>query len=227
MFWKINKDNTPNYENRKELLADCSLKDLAHNVDKSERTEEPWASFLSAMEKYKRGQKKSAIEILKGITRQKNLHPQNYIHAYFFMKQLGHIEYSRAQVLGIVVEIGNKDGYELLVVYENLFSFHYDSSGFGLGWERPDDSLDKTITPILDLSEELIKSTTPIEKIHPKPVKDEMIRLNLLTSKGLFSGEAPMDLTGYHPIGNKVLKATTTIQQAIAEKFAPHFNDDE
>jgi len=214
MFWKTKKPS-PNDEIRETLFGDRALESWTGNNS----TNEPWDAFATAKAKIDSNEKENAIEILKGITNQENLESRHYIQAFHHLKQLGHVEDNPTQLFGVVVEVGMKrNEYDLLAAYRDLSARYYNFTGAGIIWEHPDDSIDKEVKTVLELGEEVMKNIGPWENARPQPVKKGMVRLNLLTSKGLHFGEASMDVMGNDPIGGGLLNASAMLMQTLMAK---------
>lgn len=215
MFWKKKNKTSVNSEIRETLFGDMPLEKWS---GKDIRVE-PWISFTSAKAKIDSNEKENAIDILMDITKQESLESRHYVQAYHHLKQLGHIEDNPTQLFGVVVEVGmKKNGYDLLAAYSDLSARYYNFTGAGVVWEHPDDSLDNEIKSVLALGEEVMKKIGPWENTRPEPVKKGMVRLNLLTSKGLHFGEAPMNVMGTDPIGGGLLNASAILMQALMAK---------
>ena len=215
MFWRKKDKVSPNDEIRETLFGDMSITSWLEQAS----TEEPWTYFSTAKEKLDAGDREGAIEILKKITTQENLESRHYIQAFHHLKQLDYDEETSSQLFGVIVEVGmKKSEYDLLVAYKDMSARYFNFTGAGIVWEHPDDSLDTEIKGVLELGEEVLKNIGPWENTRPEPVKKGMVRLNLLTSKGLHFGEAPMEVMGNDPIGGGLLDASAVLMQALMTK---------
>ncbi|WP_124981265.1 hypothetical protein [Nonlabens xiamenensis] len=215
MFWIKKNKTSPNDEIRETLFGDMPLELWTGD----NTNDEPWTSFAAAKAKIESNEKESAIEILKGITNQEGLESRHYAQAFNTLKQLGHIEENPTQLFGVVVEVGmKKNEYDLLAAYRDLSARYYNFTGAGIVWEHPDSSIDKELMTVLELGEEVMKNIGPWENARPKPVKKGIVRLNLLTSKGLHFGEAPMNVMGQDPIGGGLLNASAVLMQTLMAK---------
>lgn len=215
MFWKKKPKTSPNDAIRETLFGDMSLENWsAHNS-----MDEPWRSFSSAQAKIDAGEREQAIEILKGITTQEDLESRHYVQAFHHLKQLDHAAEGPTLLFGVVVEVGmDRNAYDLLAAYRDLSARYYNFTGAGVVWDRPDESLDTETRTVLEQGEEIMKKIGPWENARPEPVKRGIVRLNLLTSKGLHFGEAPMNVMGNDPVGGGLLNASAQLMQALMAK---------
>jgi len=213
MFWK--RKPSPNDEIREVLFGDLPIeKWTVENADI-----EPWTSFGLVKELLQSNQKDRAVAKLHEIISMNGLESRHYVQAYNFLKQLGYIESEATKLFGVVVEVGvNRKGYDLLAVYGDLTARYFNFTGSGVVWSHPDNSLDIEIKEVLDKGREVMKLIGPWEGERRKPVKNNMVRLNLLTSKGLHFGEANVYTMEQDPIGGGLLKVSTILMQALMDK---------
>jgi len=206
---------SPNDEIRETLFGDIPIEKWSSGRS----SEEPWVSFSNAKKKIDSNENQEAMEILKGITKQEAYESRHYIQAFHHLKQMGYKENKPIQLFGVVVEVGmDRNGYDLLAAYQDFSARYFNFTGTGIIWDHPDASVDKEITTVLELGEEVLKKIGPWEKPRPAPVKNGMVRLNLLSSKGLHFGEAPMNLMENDPIGGKLLYAAADLMQVLMTK---------
>jgi hypothetical protein len=215
MFW--NKKSTPlvNDEIRETLFGDMPIEKWRGK----DATEEPWILFEHAKEQIEKSQNEQAVEMLTKITQMKNLESRHYAQAYHYLKQLGKTSDQPTELFGVVVEVGmRKNEYDLLAAYTDLSARYYNYTGAGIVWDNPDNSIENEITTVLELGKEVMNNIGPWEEARPKPIKKGMVRLNMLTSKGLHFGEAPMHVMGNDPIGGGLLNASAVLMQKLMEK---------
>jgi hypothetical protein len=215
MFWNRKTKQSPNNEIRETLFGDLSIEKW---TDKN-ATEEPWKSFELAKELIVKKQNEQAVELLTKITQMENLESRHYVQAYHFLKQLGMNNDKPTELFGVVIEVGmKKNEYDLLAAYSDFSARYYNYTGAGIVWENPNNSLENEIKTVLELGKEVMNNIGPWEEDRPNPVKKGMVRLNLLTSKGLHFGEAPMDVMGSDPTGGGLLNASAILMQKLMEK---------
>lgn len=215
MFWKKKEKQAPNDKIRETLFGDMPINEWA----KEGLKEEPWSSFLKAKNLIAAHQDQAAIEVLQAITRMNNLESRHYAQAYHFLKELGQVESAPTKLLGVVIEVDiESQGYDLLAAYPDLSARYYNYTGAGIVWEHPNNSIDEEIKAVLHLGEEVMHKIGPWDGPRPQPVKNGMVRLNLLTSKGLHFGEAPMNTMAADPIGGGLLNAGAGLMQVLINK---------
>ncbi len=213
MFWK--RKPSPNDEIREVLFGDLPIEKWTIENPNIE----PWISFGSVKEAIQSNQFDQAINKLHEIIKIEGLESRHYVQAYYFLKQLGHIESEATKLFGVVVEVGvNKKGYDLLAVYSDLTARYFNYTGSGVVWSHPDNSLDIEIKEVLDKGKEVMNLIGPWNSERPKPIKNRFVRLNLLTSKGLHFGEAPLNVMEIDPVGGGLLKVSTILMNAMINK---------
>jgi len=215
MFWNRKTKPSPNDEIRETLFGDLSIENWC-----GENTEnEPWQSFQLAKQLIEKKHNEQAIDLLTKITQMENLETRHYVQAYNFLKELGQANDKPTELFGVVIEVGiKKNEYDLLATYNDLTARYYNYTGAGIVWENPDNSIENEIRNVLELGKEVMNNIGPWENARPLPVKKGMVRLNLLTSKGLHFGEAPMNVMGNDPIGGGLLNASAILMKKLTEK---------
>jgi hypothetical protein len=143
MFGDPNPANKANI--RDTLFGDAPLASWA-NV---ETDVEPWNRFKEANTRIERGESTLAIAILQKITETPGLESRHYLEAFHALLELGVPAPSdrRKEVLGVVVEVGTRNGLDVVAAYADHHARYFNYSGAGVVWERPSLCWMKRSTP--------------------------------------------------------------------------------
>jgi len=201
---------------RRTLFGDMPIEEWPA----SPTNEEPWGSFCRAKEAMKNNLKEDAIDVLIEITTRKGLESRHYLQAWHFVRQLGVQPPQEIQqdVLGVVVEVGMKNGADFVAAYSDLSARYYNYSGGGVVWEHPDASLDASVRSLLAAGREIVEHIGPWDGERPPQPKEGEVRMNILTPLGLWFGQGPFDLMSKDPMGGKALRLATRLMQDLIEK---------
>src|SRR5207248_11094981 len=97
-------------------------------------------------------------------------------------------------VLGVVVEVGMKEGQDFLAIYADQTAYYYNYSGASVIWLRPDASLDGQINTVLAAARAILPLIGPWKEARrPSPSAGDA-RLNILSPLGLNFGEGRLCL---------------------------------
>ncbi|GAB2962493.1 hypothetical protein GCM10027048_33810 [Hymenobacter coalescens] len=91
-------------------------------------------------------------------------------------------------MLGVVVEVGMEQGFDLVAAYADGTARYYNYSGAGVVWERPDDSLAAPVQALLAAGERVVGQIGPWEQPRPAAPPQGSARINMLTPAGLHFG---------------------------------------
>jgi hypothetical protein len=181
---------------------------------------EPWASFRTAKNALDGGDRQACIGILKDIVSRTGLESRHYVQAWHFLRQLGVVPppEKAQEILGVVVEVGMKNGLDLLAAYSDLSARYYNFSGAGVVWERPDATLDACIQRLLDSAKAVVGKTGPWTGSRPAVPSRGNIRINMLTPNGLHFGQARFKALASDQLGGPVVLAATALMQEMIKK---------
>jgi hypothetical protein len=120
-------------------------------------------------------------------------------------------------LFGVVVEVGMKEGLDLLAAYSDCTARYYNYSGSGVAWERPTVSLDPHVKRVLDAGRAILPNIGVWEGPRRPPPDFGMIRLNLLTPAGIAFGEGPFEVLAKDPMAKPLIDAATALMQQLTE----------
>ena len=209
---------TLDYAPNKIAVRDTLFGDLPIAYWAGTDTEElPWLLFKQAKRHLNSGRQEEAIQALEAITAIPGLESRHYLQAWHFLSQLG-VEPASVQVYGVVVEVVMDGGLDLLAVYADHSARYYNYSGSTIIWDQPDDEISAKIDEIIQQGEVIIQYIGPWKGARPAaPVKGRS-RLNILTSNGLYFGEADQMILFKDAMAGKTMYAMLDIMGKLITK---------
>lgn len=212
-FFKRKAINGNNREIREVLFGDRDIEQWCGEGI-------PWELFSKAKEEITIGNNNSAIETLKEILKIDGLESRHYIQAWYFLRKLGVMpdENIGSKVYGVVIEVALDNGLDILAAYTDYSARYFNYSGAAVIWEKPDDTLNESISNLISISQAVVNNIGPWDKVRPKPPAKGNVRLNFLTPLGLHFGEGPFNLLSKDPMGGPVIAAGTDLMLKLIEK---------
>ena len=178
---------------------------------------EPLSSFERAKLFIESGDTQQAKAALRGILEIPGLESRQYLQAYHFLRQLGEVptqELSK-RVLGVVVEVGMRNGLDLIAGYADHSARYYNYSGAAVIWERPNDTLDIVIDELLRVGGVVVQVIGPSQEARrPAPSRGHA-RISLLTPSGLHFGQGLLDAFAKDKLAGPVLAAAFRLMQEL------------
>ncbi|MFC1996587.1 hypothetical protein ACFLXI_03130 [Chloroflexota bacterium] len=214
--WLKKKSNNSQPAIRDTFFGDLPISSWTGNNS----TAEPWTGFQSVEKHLDLGETQLAIKELENITQTAHLEARHYVQAWHFLKQLGVMPPAdkAKEVCGVVVEVSMKEGFDIVAAYADHSARYFNYSGALVIWENPDDSLQAEIDDLLNASEKIIHQIGPWEADRPGVPPKGQARISILTPSGLHFGQAPFDALANDEMGGPIIKAATTLIQALIKK---------
>jgi hypothetical protein len=195
---------------RETLFGDMPIDSWANHSNA-----EPWTSFAKAKAEIERDNKQMAAHFLQQVIQMPGLESRHYLQAHHFMRQLGYQMNQEKELLGVVVEVAMPEGLDLLAAYSDYTARYYNFSGAGIIWERPDTSINKEITQVLQSGQVIMNRIGRWEGERPQAPRTGHARINLLTNEGLHFGEGPMSVLMNDTLGGPMLKAAINLMSRL------------
>ena len=216
-LFKKKEKPRPSITVRDTLFGDLPLSDWPRGED---ATAEPWASFVRARNSLDKGDKASAIQVLQNITEMQGLESRHYLQAWHFLRQLGvNPPADKGKIVyGVVVEVGMKNGTDILVAYLDHTARYLNYTGAGVIWERPDSSLDAQMETLLRAGQAVANQIGPWEQARPAAPVNEYVRLNMLTPSGLHFGYGTFENLSKEPMGKAIIDPATQLMVSLTKK---------
>lgn len=180
---------------------------------------EPWLSFITARKHLDKRDKSSAIKILQTITEMPDLEPRHYLQAWHFLRELKvNPPADKAKIVyGVVVEVGMKNGADILAAYSNYTARYLNYTGAGVIWERPDLSLDAQMEALLKAGQAVANVIGPWDKTRPAAPQGPNVRLNMLTPSGLHFGYGGFETLAKEQMGKAIIDPATALMVSLTE----------
>jgi hypothetical protein len=180
-------------------------------------TGEPWATFIAARKALAAGRKAEAIELWKRITKMPDLESRHYLQAWHFLRAQGirpHEEDAK-KLLGVVVEVGMKEGLDLLAGYADHHARYFNFSGKAVIWEHANKSLDPFIDALLAGGLRILQRIGPWTDPRPAAPPADEIRMNLLSPAGLHFGQGALRSFPADPLAKPAFDAAVALMQQL------------
>lgn len=122
------------------------------------------------------------------------------------------------ELLGVVIEVGLKDGLDVLAAFEDGSSRYINHSGKLIVWESDDPEIRGNIDALFTAGNAAIQQIGPWNgKRLPAPEKGNL-RATFLTSNGIYFGEGPLNLISNDEIGGPVVESGTELMLNLIRK---------
>lgn len=178
---------------------------------------EPWASFARAKQQIDSGKARDAVSILQDILAMPQIESRCYLQAYPFLRELGVqcAEKKAKDVLGVVVEIGMKDGADMIAAYSDYGARYYNCTGASVVSETAAPALNAPIADILRAGQTATRMISVWKgKRLPAPIHGQA-RISILTPSGLHFGESPYEALARNRIGGSILTCASRLAQEL------------
>jgi hypothetical protein len=198
---------------RETLFGDMPIDAWASHVSSAV----PWTLFAKARAEMEKKNEAAAARILQQVIQTPGLESRHYLQARHFMHQLGYRMDQEKTLLGVVVEVAMPEGLDLLAAYSDYTARYYNFSGAGIVWERPNESINKEISQVLQAGQVIMNRIGPWEGERLGAPKTGYGRINLLTTEGLHFGEGPMNVLMNDTLGGTMLKAAIALMSRLID----------
>lgn len=211
---------------KKEPLKPSTIRDtlfgdmpLAEWPKDDNATAEPWISFVKARKLLEKKDKSSAAAVLQKIAEMPGLESRHYLQAWHFLHQIGvNPPADKAKIVyGVVVEVGMKNGADIVAAYADYTARYVHHTGAGVIWEHPNDSLDSKIKDLLDAGHAVANRIGPWEQERPAPPSADNVRLNMLTPSGLHFGYGGFQTLSQDPMGKAIIDPATELMLKLTK----------
>jgi hypothetical protein len=178
---------------------------------------EPWSRFKEAKTRMERGESTLAISILRKITETPGLESRHYLEAFHFLRTLGITAPPERvkEVLGVVVEVGTRNGLDLVAAYADHHARYLNFSGAAVAWERPSMLLDEKIDALLNRAAPVVRAIGLWDKKRPDAPPTGQMRINFLTPSGLHFGQGEINAISKDPLVGPVVSAAFQLMQSL------------
>lgn len=121
-------------------------------------------------------------------------------------------------LLGVIIEVGMKDGLDTLAVFSDGGIRYINYTGNMAVFEggAPPQIKDKAKT-VLDASHKIVNAIGPWEKKRLPPPKEGMIRMTFLVSDGLYFGEGELRIMQTEQLAAPLVKSSGELLQLVVD----------
>ncbi|MCB0103980.1 MAG: hypothetical protein H6635_09695 [Anaerolineales bacterium] len=181
---------------------------------------QPWSLFIEARSKLKNKQFKEAEKVYRQILSMPGLETRHYMQAWMFMRYFLKVQPApdtAKRVYCVMVEVATSTGVMGVVGYADYSARSFHSSGGGVTWEKPNDSLNGQIDAMLKAGENAVNAIPLVlVDVLPNPPKQaDHILINIATPSGLYHGLGTGDFISNDPYAGPILNAATDLLGAL------------
>jgi hypothetical protein len=159
---------------------------------------------------------KTVLEKLLPLGAQQDASAYDYFKAYQSLSLIPKQDQPK-QLYGVIIELGQEGGYDLLATYANCFAnFTNAQQPVSKVWERPDANFDALIADVLEAGLLMLPNMPQWDADFEQPVACGWMRIHLVSSQGIYSGEAPLEEMARSPYGEEMTAATQMLMNWLA-----------
>lgn len=181
----------------------------------------PWDQFRQARYFHDLGQGAQATQLLEQVINAPALESRHYLQAWHFMRQGGMQLNFPVELYGMVVEVAMEEGLDLLAVYADGSARYYNYSGSGIVWDQHEEEVGGKINKILQQGRQILQHIGPWDGQRPPAPATGKARLNMLTSHGLYFGEAPQMQLFNDRLAGPTMYSMLDMMQTLMRKTQP------
>lgn len=155
---------------------------------------------------------------LQKIIDDKNSDPR--IKTLAYNKQtLSGIKPTKKELLAVIVEVGLKNGLDVLASFSNGTARYINQSGTIIVWKKTDDNKANDITnKLFENSKKIVEQIGVWDKPRRTNPTKGNVRITFLMSDGLYFGEGPIEVLFKDQMANPALTNATELMRYLTEK---------
>lgn len=119
---------------------------------------------------------------------------------------------------GIVIEVGLKEGLDVLASFKDGSARYINHSGKLIVWETEDEEVSRITEGLFKAGNEAIQKIGPWGKARLPAPKTDNLRITFLTSNGIYFGEGPIGLISSDAVGGPVVQKGTELMVDLIKK---------
>lgn len=124
----------------------------------------------------------------------------------------------KKELLGIVIEIGLKEGLDVLAAYKDGTARYINYTEKMIFWESPAEESNKIIDDLFRESEIVLKQIGPWDKKRPECPATDIVRISLLVSDGLYFGQGGIDVFFNDSRSAPILKCGSELMNFLIDR---------
>ncbi|GAB4499469.1 MAG: hypothetical protein OHK003_15380 [Anaerolineales bacterium] len=213
------KQVNPFLEMRSQFMGNANLNEWP----KSDLDAYPWSLFVSARKALAENDLAGTEKFLRQVTEAPGLEPRHYLQAWLFLRHFLKVqppEEISKKVYGVMVEVCTSTGVMTVAAYTDHSARSLHSSGGGIFWEKPDDSLNDKIDSMLNAAEQAVKSIPlAVVDIVPNPPKQvDHVLICIATPSGIYHGLGTGEFMSKDQYAGPILSAATDLLKHLEAK---------
>jgi len=175
--------------------------DLSLYRDEAKTRKGPWLTvFASPLN----------LNTLRQTALSKSIDARTRLLAFKLLKQ-HHALPKKKQLLGVIVEVGFKQGLDTLAAYADKSVRYINRSSKYHEWLQPTPAIDAKTRKLFQETMPIIEKIGPWNKSRLPPPVPGQVRLSFLVSDGLYFGQGSMKELSRSPLAGPVLTAATEL----------------
>jgi hypothetical protein len=178
----------------------------------------PWDLFKQAKRCLDNGESAEALQALQTILSTPSLESRHYLQAWQALSQEGTVPAFPVEIFGMVVEVAMEEGLDLLAIYADHSARYYNYSGGGIVWDQPDEEISGKIDVILQQGQQIIQHIGPWQGERPAAPVAGKARISMLTSHGLYFGEAPQTVLFNDKLAGPTMYAMLDMMETLIRR---------
>lgn len=119
------------------------------------------------------------------------------------------------QLLGVVIEVGMDEGFDVLAAYQDGTARYLNLSGKLIVWETATQESSSFISALFAAAESVMEQIGVWDQPRRPAPEAGQVRLNFLATDGLYFGEGPFEVLAQDPLGGPVIDAATRLMQFL------------
>ena len=180
----------------------------------------PWSLFVAARKAFSANNHAEAEKYLRQVTEMPDLEPRHYLQAWLFLRHFLKVQppaEMAKKVYGVMVEVGTPTGVMAVVGYTDHKARTLHSSGGGIVWERPNNSMDDKIDALIKAGENAVQAIPlVVVDIVPAPPKQaDHVLICIATPSGIYHGLGTGDFMWKDPNAGPIVNTGGILLQAL------------
>lgn len=187
---------------------------------KGENDVQPWSLFVAARKALSVKNNADAERYLRQITETPGLEPRHYMQAWLFLRYFLKVQPPAdvdKKVYAVMVEVCTSTGVMLVVGYADHHARTLHSSGGGVVWENPNNSLNEKIDTLIQAGQQAVNSIPlTVVGIVPTPPKQvDHVLICIATPSGIYQGLGAGEFMSKDQYAGPILNAGTNLLQSL------------
>lgn len=213
------KQANPFLEMRNQFMGSANFNEWP----KSDLDALPWSLFVSARKALAENDLVQTEKFLCQVTEAPGLESRHYLQAWLFLRYFLKVqppEEVSKKVYGVMVEVCTSTGVMTIAAYTDHSARSLHSSGGGVFWEKPDDSLNDKIDSMINAGERAVASIplTVVDVVPSPPKQVDHVLICIATPSGIYHGLGTGEFMSKDQYAGPILSAATDLLKHLEAK---------